>query len=379
MPSYQDYINALLSGTYKQKIKVELLRPDETVREEITSLIINSSGNLNIERKNGIRRTIDLQIMNLDGQYIPNIENFFIHQKFMVQLGLEMPNGEDYWIKNGLFVMEDPSVSSNYSESFISIKGIDKFSLMDGTLGGELSSTYIIPIGTNIIQAIKDTLILVNDPQEPIIDVQLIGQTTPYTMTYETSDNISKIIIDLAQLYSCSVYYNENGQLVVEKDIPDEIKSSLWNFSTEEFNFQGNAINTYKYSEIFNSVRVIGSNIDGITYSYTAQNNNLSSNVSIPNLGFERIFIHSSDLLDSNEKCKDLAEYILRRKIAMQNELSFSAIPMYHLNSDCICTLTDYNLNLSEERFLIDSITIPLNIGGVMTLKCIKEKELILT
>ena len=79
MPSFQDYIDTLNSGTYKQKIKLQLLRSeDESIREEIISIIENSSGSVNIQRTNGIRRTCDITLFNLDGKYVPNINNFWI-------------------------------------------------------------------------------------------------------------------------------------------------------------------------------------------------------------------------------------------------------------------------------------------------------------
>ena len=60
-----------------KKIRVQFLRSeDESVREDVTSLVENASGSINIQRANGIRRTCDITLFNLDGEYIPNIDNF---------------------------------------------------------------------------------------------------------------------------------------------------------------------------------------------------------------------------------------------------------------------------------------------------------------
>ena len=376
MANFQDYINALHSGTLKRKLKIELLRPDETIREEITSLISNTNGSLSVKRNNGIRRGCSFDIFNLDNKYIPNPENFYINQKFILNLGLEMPDGTDFYLPQGIFILDDPLVSSAFSESLISISGVDKFSLLNGDLGGEIGYVYIINIGTDVSQAIKSVLALSGDTKQPIIDVSLVGLKTPYTMTYQPSDTLGKIIVDLAQLYSCSCFYNEIGQLEIVKDVDDNIKSSLWDFSTPQFVYQGGS-NQFKWSEMYNSCRVVGSNIDGVDVSYKTQNLNLLSPTSIPNLnGLERTYFYQTDTISTVQQCIDLSEYILKRKTAVQNSIQINSLAMFHLNPDEIITLTDSKLGLDKERFLINDFSLQFNNGGTLSINAIKSKEI---
>ena len=53
---------------------------------------------------------------------------------------------------------------------------------------------------------------------------------------------------------------------------------------------------------------------------------------------------------------------------------------MYHIsNSESdIITISDSNMRLNEERFLITALTIPMSVGGQMQIKAVKEKELII-
>lgn len=376
MANFQSYINALDSGTLKRKIKIELLRPDESVREEITALITDTSGSLSVKRNNGVRRGCNFQIINLDNKFIPNPDNFYIHQMFMLHLGLEMPDGTDFFLPQGVYVLDNPSVSSVFSESLISINGVDKFSLMNGDLGGEIGFVYIININTDVSQAIKSVLELSGDTKPPIIDTSLIGLKTPYTMTYQPSDTLGKIIVDLAQLYACSCFYNEIGQLEVTKDIDDDIKSSLWDFSTYQFVYQGGT-NQFNWSEMYNACRVVGSNINGVDVSYKTQNLNLLSPTSIPNLnGFERIFFYQTDTISNVQQCIDLSEYILKRKTAVQNSVQINSLAMFHLDVDGIITLTDSKLGLSKERFLINDFSLQLGNSGTLSINTIKSKEI---
>jgi len=376
MTSFNDYINALESGTYARKIKIELLRPDETVREEITALISNTNGNLSIKRNNGVRRTCSFDIFNLDNKYIPNPENFYIHQKFRLSLCLEIPNKTDFFLRQGVYILDNPSVSSAFSNSLISINGVDKFSLLNGDLNGEIGYVYIINIDTDVSQAIKSVLELSGDPQPPLIDTSLVGLKTPYTMAYQPNDTLGKIITDLSQLYACSCFYNENGQLEVSKDVDDDIKSPLWDFSTNSFVYQGGS-NQFNWSDLYTSVRVVGSNIaSGVAVSHTVINSNLLSPTSVQNLGFDRIFFYQTDTISTEQQCIDLSEYILKRKTAVQNSVQINSLGMFHLNPDEIITLTDSKLGLNKERFLINDINLQLNSNGMLSINAVKSKEI---
>jgi len=376
MANFNDYINALESGTYTRKVKIELLRSDETVREEITTLISNTNGNLSIKRNNGVRRTCSFDIFNLDNKYIPNPENFYIHQKFRLSLCLEIPNKTDFFLPQGVYILDNPSVSSKFSNSLISINGVDKFSLLNGDLNGEIGYVYIINIDTDVSQAIKSVLELSGDPQPPLIDTSLVGLKTPYTMTYQPNDTLGKIITDLSQLYACSCFYNENGQLEISKDVDDDIKSPLWDFSTNSFVYQGGS-NQFNWSDLYTSVRVVGSNIaSGVAVSHTVVNSNLLSPTSVQNLGFDRIFFYQTDTISTEQQCIDLSEYILKRKTAVQNSVQINSLGMFHLNSDAIITLTDSKLGLNKERFLINDINLQLNSNGTLSINAVKSKEI---
>ncbi len=399
--NFQNYLSILNSGDFLPHIKVELLRfSDETpyqqmgtykdvttssnstasfghipntVKSHFSSL--HHSGNLNIQRANGVRRTVDLTLINTpdNPNYIdPNM--LYIRSKFQLYLGLEDGSQNIEWFPHGLFVINDPSVVSNYSNGTIAFQGIDKFGLWT-EVGGELDSSLIIPLGSSVIGAIQSTLTLAGDIKKPIIDTYLVGKTVPYTMTYKIGDKIGQVLIDLAQLYSCNIYYDEIGQLVIERDIPDEIKSSQWDFTTEQFHYMG-AKNDYRFSELYNAVLVVGSNINGQTVSYKARNMNLLSPTSIPNVGFERVFYYQSDNLSTVQECQDLANYILYRKTAVQNEVEIYSTPMLHILPDQIITLTDSSMNLNRERYIVNKLTIPLKIGDKCTLDVVKSKEI---
>jgi hypothetical protein len=373
--TFDDYIDHLEStDVFIQKVKIELLRQDESVESEIVTELSNGSGSLSVQRQNGLRRSLNFEIINIDNEYLPDINKLWWRSKFKLWLGVDI-NGEDYYLPQGVFYMENPSVNSNFSNRNIQIKAVDKFSVLDGTLGGELDTNYTIAVGTNIYDAIQDILDIVGDTKKPVLDSYYSSQTTPYTIEKEIGGNIGDIIIELAGMVSANVYYDVEGRLNFLRDIDDAYKSSQWNYTTETFIYLG-ATREYKFNELYNAVMVVGDNVNGEIYDYTATDENLLSKTSVPNVGFKRTKIIQDQNIYSNALAEERANYELKRVIALQSAISITSIPIYHLDTDEVITLTDYYLGLSEDRFLINGFTINLKTGSQMTLDIVNVVEL---
>jgi len=302
-----------------------------------------------------------------------------LNSKFKVWCGLEDDIGNIEWFSQGVYLLENPTIVSDFSNSKIQLKGSDKFSSFSNGRGS-LNATYIIPINTNITDAVQSILNLIGDKTPPIFHSSLLNKKIPYTITKESSSKLSDLLLELATIYSSNIFYNSDGVLVMEPDLENSVKSSVWDYNQDSFQYLGGSLE-HKWDEISNSCKVVGSNVNGATYSSISYNNNLDSDISIPNLGYEMCYLHTSDLLDSNIKCSDLSAFILKRLTAKQSEISINSIPMYHIsNSDSdVITITDFNLKLNKERYLVSSLSIPLSFGGNMSLKCIKEKELVVS
>jgi hypothetical protein len=248
--------------------------------------------------------------------------------------------------------------------------------LLDGSLGGELDSTFIIPVSSNVYTAIKSVLSLAGDNIEPNLDSSFSTETTPYTITKEVGDGtLGDILIELAEMLSANIFYDENGRLTFEPDFNDNIKSSEWDFSTTQFNYLGGS-NSYKYSKLYNSILIIGDNINGEVFDWTETNTNLLSPTSVNSLGYIRTKIIKDEFIYSDALAELRAKFELKREIAVQLESDITCIPMYHLDVDKIITLTNPDLGLISERFLINSISIPFKIGGEMSIQAVKATDL---
>lgn len=374
---FAQYRDLLKTNVRRPRVKVEFLREDETPYFQVTHLLESSGGSLSIQKQNGLRRSVDLTLINVDNYFVPNPDSFWIGQKFKLYLGFEDEGQQTFWFQQGVFVIENPSVTSSPEGSTISIHGLDKFCLLDGTLGGELNSGLLLEAEDPAVTAIEQLMLLSLDPTPHLIILEdLQDEILPYEIYKEMGEvTIGEILQEIAQIYSCSVYYNEYGYLVFDKDEADELLEVLWDFSDDEYNYLGGS-RSFLWSEVFNSVMVIGDSILGETFFYTAKNEDLLSPTSIPNLGYERIKIIKRELLDTVAKCKELAEYYLKYLTAVQDSVDISCIPMYHLNPDAAITLKDSKLGLQKERYTILGITIPFEVGSSASINCVRSTTL---
>jgi len=384
MATFLEYIDTIKDTNIRNpKVLVEFLRyEDETVIDSITGFVINDTGSINIQNKNGQRRSVSFDLSNITGKFTPSPDGMWLRQKIKISLGLTV-KGEDFMLRQGVFVLEDPSIIDQLSDKRVSITASDKFSLADGSIGGETEGIYSIPVGTSVSEAVRSILKpsdlpqweVFYDPIDPIIDTQFDLELTPYTIEISTGDNVGNALLELANMVSANVYYNNNGQLVFEKDVEDSIKGSQFDFEGGEFtgyNFMGST-GKQKNSEVYNAVLVVGANINGDIFSAYVENNNLLSDTSIPNVGWKRVKYIPDPNIYSDALALERAIYELRRLVNLQSERLITCVPIYHLDVDGIITLTTNQVN--RERYVIDSIGLPIGTSGSMSLNVSKSLD----
>ena len=298
----------------------------------------------------------------------------------------KIPIYETFYLPQGIFVLRNPQITSENSYSTINISGIDKFSLLDGQLGGNLESTYIIDVGSNINTAIRSILSKTIDEnaQFPIdakvpILQNLIAPTdiTPYTIRKELGGKFADILLELNGMVSRNMYYNPLGHFVFEEDFDDAIKGSVWNFTQDEFLYLGST-HEYKFEDLYNKVIVVSDNVDGGLYVATATNTNPASKTNINAIGVKIAEPIVDNVIYTQDLAQIRANYELKRLNAMQSAISLRSVPMFHLDVDKVITLTDDRLGLNQERFLLQDINIPLGFGQEMTVSAVKTIDLAL-
>jgi hypothetical protein len=373
--TFADYIDYMQTASvYKPRAKFELLNSDETVYASFNAQV--TGGSLNINRANGARRSCSINVNNIYNEFTPNPLTYWIGQKIKLSLGYNI-NGEDFFIPQGVFGVSNPQIVHVKSQKEGTITGVDKFAFLNGRLSGRLTSTYIIPVSSNVIDSIKAVLLesAVNDPVVPFL---LIGSSeiTPYTINKEYGKTYADVLTELNSVLSYNMYYDTTGRFTCEPDILNSIKASQWDYNSNNGVHFGLTEN-YNWDEAYNIVMVVGDNVNGNLARATARNDDPSSPLSTCLIG-EKLALPITDaVISTDTQAQDRANFEIKRYASLSREVIITSVPLFHLDADQIITIYDEYADLYAEKFLINSITIPLTPSGdVMTINATKANDI---
>lgn len=373
-----DYINHVkTSKSFHPICKVEMLDRDEHI---ISNYVFDGwriiSGSLTVSQNNGVRRSCSLTLNNYDHYLDPSPDIIWINQKFALYLGFKI-NGEDFFIKQGVFVMDDPVMDKSGTVPVLKITSQDKWALLNGDLGGNLDATYIIPIGSSPNTALSTLLTVsaIDDPQGLIADATT--EVTPYLSQTDIENSYADVALDLTTMLARNIYFDKSGHLNYRDDIDDSLKPSLFDFNDgNTVQYLGGA-QTFVYKNAYNIVRVIGNNINGHQASATVRNENSASPLAIERIGEKAMKPIKDNLISTDTLALYRAQYELKQASRLYSSVKFNCYPLYHLDVDNICRVTDPKINLDNERLLINGYTINFGRSNSMSIDATKVQELL--
>ena len=368
--------DVLKRPTIRPRFRLFVLNPDETINYEIPEedIIINS-GNFTENYQNGQRKSVNINLINIDGKYTPSINTIWVHDRFRFDIGLEF-DGQVYWFPRGIYILGNPSADHQDSDKQVSLTLVDKFAVLEGK-AGTLEATYEIPVDSDIEQAIMGILTLDNGSGYPIdlkpiiYDRAFKGLKMPYTLSKDAGSTLGEMLLEIGTILNAEVYYNSQGNLCfinINETTLDIQKASLWDYSDEDRDY-GNATANYDFENAINEVHVVGDNINNKIFSAMAKNENPVSPLCIQRIGRRIEYINDSNIY-SDDLAQQRANYELRKfgilKTTMNIQVSFN--PLLFVNN--LVTITDKYYNLTRERFLIQSISYTIGNESQMTVSC---------
>ena len=117
-----------------------------------------ADGTISANLQNGQRRNATVTISNVDGAFDYNINKIWFGQEIALDEGLILPNGEDFYIQQGVFLIENPTETIEPGNRTVTYPLVDKWAMLDGTLFGNLEGTYEVKAGSNIFTPIAALL-----------------------------------------------------------------------------------------------------------------------------------------------------------------------------------------------------------------------------
>ena len=150
--------NYLERPVIKPRYRVSVLTPDEKVSYTIDENDIVSGGiNYTESYQNGQRKNFSLELINIDGKYTPSVNGLWVNDRFRLDVGIEVDNGDIIWFPKRIYIMGDSQLNNSSQQKTITIQMQDKYAIFEGKTG-TLDTAYEVENGSNIYDALKGIL-----------------------------------------------------------------------------------------------------------------------------------------------------------------------------------------------------------------------------
>ena len=140
--SYKDFLLEL--DKYRNKViyaRITSLKFDESPRESIEGRV--TQGSINLDGASALRRSCSLTIVAENFQYDDYL--WGMNTKFKLEIGVENPINSRYpdiiWFNQGIYLIASFNTSRSATNFTITIQGKDKMCLLNGEVGGSLTSS----------------------------------------------------------------------------------------------------------------------------------------------------------------------------------------------------------------------------------------------
>lgn len=394
------YLNAIKGGSFYKLARLDFLQPDGSIAFSVSNNPQNprsgafiQEGELAVNLQNGQRRQATVTLSNINQEYDYNVNNVWFGTQIRLMEGLVMPDGSDFYLPQGVFYVKNPEESFLPNQKIVRYTLVDKWSMLDGTLFGNLEGWALIERGENILTGISGILKRDRGNGLPIDNVPPVYTTyynnkiitladgttqpwvnAPYTARFDSNNvTLADILLELNKMLVGWIGYDQNGQLRVDaayEDILDSDKPIIWNFSPLSGEFLG-ATYSVQNTEVFNDIIVLGQAISGNHVpSGRAVNQDPSSDTNTEILGMRtKIFDETSYYAD--EQCQELAEYYLKRNTVLKKSVTIEASQLFHITENNLVTVRRLDkAGHPVERHLITGFTRSIAQGGKMQINC---------
>lgn len=401
---YQDYLEQLRKPFLKL-CRLRFLNPDGSVAfaldnnpNNLRSGAFIADGSISCNLQNGARRSANIVLANADGEFDYHVNKMWFGQEIAVDEGLRLSNGEEFYIQQGVFLLDSPSDSVEPNKRTISYNLVDKWSNLDGKLFGNLEGTYEVPVGTNIFSPIVTLLSedrgngqpidrispifteYYNNKTQALPDGSVANMTnSPYTLTVDgDSGTKAEVILGLAEMVNAWVGYDSTGALRIDAsqdDILDVHKPIIWQFSQNESELLGLTY-TVKNTEVYNDFIVVGEMLDN-NYQPTGRATNFDprSDTNVNIIG-RKVKRESAAGYATDTQCRDLAVWKLKRSSVLQKAVSISCNQIFHIEENNLVTVVRTDKpGKPVERHLVMGFSRPLTTNGAMNINAVSVND----
>lgn len=329
-------------------------------------------GTVTIDRRRAIRRTIELTVANPEGIWTPatSTDFFFFGNALKVERGVYLDEDTIEYVSLGIFLVDTPTVDVSSAGSTLQILGQDR---MRRAANSKFAAPTTYAASTPIATVIAD---MADDAGMGTVLLRLDdgGKTLAVGRTYDEQEERVKAMRDLARDYSLDVYVDGDGYLVLEPIVDVTQAAIAWRFERGDDAILTGITKGFSDQRFYNHVIVSGESADHDPVRGEAADTNPLSPGYIYGPQGDRAYFYTSALITSTGQAQDVADALLPDVALIEEEIRLPHVPNPALEAGDAVEIVE-PITRTDDRYLIDSITIPLG-GGTSVLQTKKVRAL---
>lgn len=371
-PTQTDY-DLVQMNTRNTKIKVELLNFNFQTISSLEGK--TTSGSIEVDANSDIRRTCNLSLVakDIDENIISEGGELWLDRYIKIYQGIDNPrdNNKTVWWNMGIFLINNPNTVYSAADHTISFEGLDLMAKLTGRRNGQLPAVAtLVPAGSKIADVVKKTITQLGGFYNYIIEDE--GLEVPYDIKMDMGATIYDLLAELRDLYSnWEMFFDVDGVFHWQKIPNGEKEAVVVNFNEIQPLIISDNVDI-DFENVKNNIIVYGRLLDtGEQIMATASDTNAESPFCISKVG-QINYIVDDERIYSNELAKDRADYELYLHARLNDSISLEIVPIPWLNDVNIkIAYTNEKIGI-EGEYLIQSLSIPLDIGSSMAITASK-------
>lgn len=232
------------------------------------------------------------------------------------------------------------------------------------------------------------------DSQDALHNLRILA---PYSITQEVGKHYEDIILEIANILGASVYYDNVGRFVLEPTdedsgyLQDANKEIIWTFTENDELLYNIGAETYDFENVYNTVVAKGTICGVGTYTVTVKNIDPESPINVQRIGTKTIVFNdigvyshldvmkalniseSEAVIKVKEMLVERAKTLLKQYSSLSTRLTIKCSPIPHLDVNKVIEIIKDG---KSKKYLINSITLPLNSVDPMTIEVTKLNNL---
>ena len=372
-PTQTDY-DLVQMKTRNSKIKVELLNFNFETINSLEGKVI--SGSINVDATADIRRTCSLGLIatNIEENMVTSGGEIWLDKFIKIYEGIDNPrnNNETVWWNMGMFLINNPNTVYNSTDHTITFEGLDLMAKLTGRRNGQLPAVAtLVPAGSKIAAVVQRTITQLGGFSKYVIQDE--GLEVPYDIKMDMGATIYDLLVELRDLYpNWEMFFDVDGVFHWQKIPSGENEPVIFDFDSLMQPMVISDSIDIDFENVKNHIIVWGRLLDsGEQVTAEISDMNMDSPFSIARIG-QINYIVDDERIYNNELAQDRAKYELYLHARLNDTISLEIVPIPWLNDVNIkINYTNKEIGI-EGEYLIQTLSIPLDISSSMTITASK-------